>query len=145
MRCSHSQACRIPPDRNAEALRRIWRGSEARYKANLSGRRSSVPRCVAVAFGIAFILGPAPLGFSQEPRARDWASLDRQAEELYNKGGLKEAIRTARLALDAASNPQQSGRSLDRLGFFEYTSGNLKDAESFLRQSLELRRNKLGI
>jgi CHAT domain-containing protein/Tfp pilus assembly protein PilF len=104
-----------------------------------------VPRCVAVAFGIAFILGPAPLGFSQEPRAQDWASLDRQAEELYNKGGLKEAIRTARLALDAASNPQQSGRSLDRLGFFEYTSGNLKDAESFLRQSLELRRNKLGI
>jgi CHAT domain-containing protein/tetratricopeptide (TPR) repeat protein len=30
------------------------------------------------------------------------------------------------------------------LGFFEYTSGNLKDGESLLRQALELRKSKLG-
>jgi CHAT domain-containing protein/tetratricopeptide (TPR) repeat protein len=74
----------------------------------------------------------------------DWASLDRQTEELYVKGDLKEAIRIARLAVDAASDPKQSGRSLDRLGFMEYTSGNLKDGETFLRQALELRKSKLG-
>jgi CHAT domain-containing protein/lipopolysaccharide biosynthesis regulator YciM len=85
-----------------------------------------------------------PRALSQDTRAQDWASLDRQADELYNKGDLKEAIRIARLAAAAASDPKQSGRSLDRLGFLEYTSGNLKDGESFLRQALELRKSKLG-
>jgi CHAT domain-containing protein/tetratricopeptide (TPR) repeat protein len=100
-------------------------------------------RCIAVAFGIPLMM--ASSAFSQNAPTRNWASLDRQAEELYNKGDLKEAIRIARLAVDAASDPKQSGRSLDRLGFFESTSGNLKDGESFLRQALELRKSKLGI
>jgi tetratricopeptide (TPR) repeat protein len=71
--------------------------------------------------------------------------LDKQAEELYTKGDLKEAIRIARLAVDAASGPKESGHSMDRLGFFEYTSGNLKDGESLLRSALELRKTELGI
>ena len=101
-----------------------------------------MPRRFQAVFGIALFLGASgPLARSQP----DWASLDRQAEELYVKGDLKEAIRIARLAVDAASDPKQSGRSLDRLGFLEYTSGNLKDGESFLRQALELRKSKLGI
>jgi tetratricopeptide (TPR) repeat protein len=81
----------------------------------------------------------------QNTQTQDWASLDRQAEDLYNRGDVKEAIHVARLAADAASDPKQSSRSLDRLGFFEYTSGNLKDGETFLRQALELRKAKLGI
>jgi hypothetical protein len=65
-------------------------------------------------------------------RVQDWASLDRQGEELYTQGDLKEAVRIEKLAVAAASDSKQSARSLDRLGFFEYTSGNLKDGESFL-------------
>jgi CHAT domain-containing protein/tetratricopeptide (TPR) repeat protein len=80
----------------------------------------------------------------QNPPAQDWASLDRQAEELYTKGDLKEAIRIAGLAVDAASGAKQTGHSMDRLGFFEYTSGNQKDGESHLRQAIELRKSKLG-
>jgi CHAT domain-containing protein/Tfp pilus assembly protein PilF len=101
-----------------------------------------VLRCIQVVCGIAFLAGTA---HSQDSHSRDWASLDRQAEDLYTKGDLKEAIRIARLAVDASSGPKQLARSMDRLGFFEYTSGNLKDAESFLRQALELRKTKLGI
>jgi hypothetical protein len=78
-----------------------------------------VLRCLQVACGIGIFLGTA---LSQNVPPQGWASLDRQAEELYTKGDLKEAIRIARLAVDAASGPKQSGRSMDRLGFFEYTS-----------------------
>ena len=74
-----------------------------------------------------------------------WAELDAQAEQLYTSGDLKEAIRVARVAVDAASDPRQSAHSMDRLGFFEYTSGNLKDGESFLRQALDLRKKNFGI
>ncbi|MBI1787470.1 MAG: CHAT domain-containing protein [Acidobacteria bacterium] len=96
--------------------------------------------------GIVLLAGAsAPLLLAQDSHPRDWASLDRQAEDLYDKGDLKEAIRIARLAAGAASGPRQSGRSLDRLGFFEYTSGNLKEAESLLRRALELRKNTPGI
>jgi tetratricopeptide (TPR) repeat protein len=76
--------------------------------------------------------------------AQDWAALDRQGEDAYNRGDLKEAIRIARLAVAAASDPKQSGRSLDRLGFFQYTAGDIKQGEASLRQALELRREKLG-
>lgn len=103
-------------------------------------------RWLEVALGMALFLGAsAPLAISQDARTQDWGSLDRQADESYTKGDLKEAIRIARLAVAAASDPKQSGRSLDRLGFFEFTSGNLKDGESFLRQALELRKSKLGV
>ncbi|MGA2212264.1 MAG: CHAT domain-containing tetratricopeptide repeat protein, partial [Bryobacteraceae bacterium] len=74
----------------------------------------------------------------------DWEALDQQTEQLYLKGDLAGAVNIAKLALDAASNPKQTGRSLDRLGFLYYNSGNLKDGETFLRQSLDLRREKLG-
>lgn len=76
---------------------------------------------------------------------QDWTELDRRAEELYTKGDLKEAIRVARLAVTAASDAKQSARSLDRLGFFEYTAGDLKAGESDLRQALKLRSEKIGI
>ncbi|HTB12436.1 MAG TPA: CHAT domain-containing tetratricopeptide repeat protein [Bryobacteraceae bacterium] len=99
-------------------------------------------RFVQVTCGIGIFLGTA---LSQNIASQDWASLDRQAEEVYTKGDLKEAIRIARLAVDASSDPKQLAHSMDRVGFFEYTSGSLKDGESFLRQALELRRTKLGI
>jgi CHAT domain-containing protein/Tfp pilus assembly protein PilF len=74
----------------------------------------------------------------------DWDALDRQVEQLYLKGDIAGAVRVAKLAVDAASTPKQSGRSLDRLGFLYYNSGNLKDGEAFLRKGLDLRREKLG-
>ncbi len=80
----------------------------------------------------------------QNPLPQDWATLDRQAEDLYAKGDLKEAIRVSKLAVDAASSDRQSGHSLDRLGFFEYTSGALKNGEQHLREALELRKNAVG-
>ncbi len=143
MRCGYLSAFRIPPVRNATRLKRIWKGSEARVRTGFAVR-GSLLRCIEAAFGVALTLGaPASRAFPQQTHTQDWASLDKQAEELYSKGDLKEAIRIARLAVDAASDPKQQGRSLDRLGFFEYTSGNLKDAESHLRQALELRKTKL--
>ncbi len=94
---------------------------------------------------MALCISIAQIAVSQNVAAQDWASLDRQAEELYNKGDLKEAIRIARLAMDATSDPKQSAHSMDRLGFIEYTSGNLKDGEAHLRQALELRKTNPGI
>ena len=102
-------------------------------------------RCVELAFLMAVFQGASgPSAISQDARIQAWASLDRQAEGLYGEGDLNEAIRIARLAVAAASDSKQSGHSLDRLGFFEFTSGNLKDGESFLRQSLELRKRETG-
>lgn len=74
----------------------------------------------------------------------DWDALDQQVEQLYLKGDMAGAVRVAKLAVDAASTPKQSGRSLDRLGFLYYNSGNLKDGEAFLRQGLALRRENFG-
>jgi hypothetical protein len=60
-----------------------------------------VLRCVAAALGMALWLGASdPPARAQTEQVQDWASLDRKAEELYNKGDLKEAIRVARLAVD---------------------------------------------
>jgi CHAT domain-containing protein len=84
-------------------------------------------------FAVALLLQNQP--------APDWAALDRQAEDLYAKGDLKEATRVANRAVDAASGLQQSGHSIDRLGFFEYTSGDYKNGERHLRQAFELRKN----
>jgi tetratricopeptide (TPR) repeat protein len=94
------------------------------------------------AASLALLLAAGPM-FLQGQKA-DWDALDQQTEQIYLKGDLPEAVRVAKLALDAASNPKQTGRSLDRLGFLYYNSGNLKDGETFLRQGLELRREKLG-
>jgi len=91
---------------------------------------------------LALLLAAGPMFLqAQKP---DWDALDQQIEQLYLKGDMGGAVSAAKLALDAASNPKQSGRSLDRLGFLYYNSGNLKDGETFLRQGLELRREKLG-
>jgi len=76
--------------------------------------------------------------------SQTWETLDQQIEQAYLKGDLAESVRLAKLALEKASNPKQTGRSLDRLGFMYYESGNLKDGESFLRQSLELRKTQVG-
>src|SRR2546425_1024950 len=76
--------------------------------------------------------------------AQNWQTLDKQAEDLYTKGDLKEAIRVAKLAVDAAADPKQTGHSLDRLGFFQYTAGDMKEGETALRQALEIRKSKIG-
>lgn len=75
---------------------------------------------------------------------QDWTALDQKAEQLYTRGDLNGAIRIAQQAVDAASGPAQSSHSLDRLGFFEYTAGNLKDAELHLRKAFDLRKQTFG-
>jgi CHAT domain-containing protein len=76
--------------------------------------------------------------------AQEWASLDAQGEEAYARGDLAEAIRIAKLAVAAAGDPKQSARSLDRLGFFQYTSGDSKTGATSLREALEIRRTRMG-
>lgn len=76
--------------------------------------------------------------------AQEWASLDAQGEEAYTRGDLAEAIRIAKLAVAAAGDPKQSARSLDRLGFFQYTSGDNKTGAASLREALEIRRTRMG-
>ena len=74
----------------------------------------------------------------------NWAALDAQAETAYSKGDIAGAIRIAEQAVAAAGDAKQSARSLDRLGFFQYTSGDHKSGEASLRQSLEIRKTKMG-
>ena len=88
-------------------------------------------------FGLALLF--ATLAYGQ-----DWSSLDAQAESSYNKGDLAGAIRIAKLAVASAADSKQSARSLDRLGFFQYTAGDLKTGEASLRQAIEIRRAKIG-
>lgn len=76
--------------------------------------------------------------------AQDWFSLDAQAENSYAKGNLAEAIRVAKVAVGAASDSKQTAHSLDRLGFFQYTAGDLKTGEESLRRALEIRKTKIG-
>jgi CHAT domain-containing protein/tetratricopeptide (TPR) repeat protein len=100
----------------------------------------SAKAVLAILF-LAFLL---PSGFSQSVSPANWETLDKQLEQAYLKGDLAEGIRVAKLAVEAASTPQQSGKSLDRLGYLYYVSGNFKDGEAFLRQGLEIRRTKVG-
>ncbi|HKX00383.1 MAG TPA: CHAT domain-containing tetratricopeptide repeat protein [Bryobacteraceae bacterium] len=94
---------------------------------------------------LALLLGGLPhSASSQDSQQAGWTTLDKQAEDFYSKGDLAQAIGAARRAVAVASDPKESARSLDRLGFFEYTSGNLKDGERDLRQALEIRKEKLG-
>ena len=107
---------------------------------------SKPARIASGAFLLAsFAILVCPTASSQPTARPDWTTLDRQAEDFYNKGDLKNAIRVAHLAVDAASSPREAGRSLDRLGFFEYTTGNMKEGESDLRRSLQLRAGQLGV
>ena len=76
--------------------------------------------------------------------AQGWSSYDAEAESLYGKGDLAGAIRIAKLAVASAGDLKQSAHSLDRLGFFQYTSGDLKTGETSLRQALEIRKTKIG-
>ena len=76
--------------------------------------------------------------------AQGWSSLDAEAERFYAKVDLAGAIRTAKLEVAASSDVKQSAHSLDRLGFFQYTAGDLKTGESSLRQALEIRRTEIG-
>ena len=82
--------------------------------------------------------------FSQPASSNDWETLDKQIEQVFLKGDLNESIRVAKLALAAASTPKQTGRSLDRLGFLYYSAGDIKQGESYLQQSLEVRKEKVG-
>src|SRR5690349_8875557 len=76
--------------------------------------------------------------------AQGWSALDASAEAAYTKGDLAEAVRVAKLAVEAAIDFKQSARSLDRLGFFQFTSGDLKAGEAALRQAIDIRRTKVG-
>ncbi len=91
---------------------------------------------------MALALFVTAVALAQAPN--EWASLDGQAESSYTKGDLTGAVRLAKLALDAAANEKQSAHSLDRLGFFEYTAGDMKSGEASLRQALEIRKTKIG-
>ena len=84
------------------------------------------------------------VGLSQTPATQNWDQLDQQLEQAYLKGDLPEALKIAKLAVDAATTPKQSGRSLDRLGYLYYVSGNLKDGETLLRKAIEIRATQIG-
>ena len=73
-----------------------------------------------------------------------WASLDSRAAALYAQGDLARAIDAAQAALRAAVSPDERGKSLDRLGFLHYTSGDLKAGERELRDSLQVRQTAFG-
>jgi CHAT domain-containing protein/tetratricopeptide (TPR) repeat protein len=75
---------------------------------------------------------------------RTWTKLDAQAGELYAQGELQKAIQVAQAAFETATSPAESGRSLDRLGFLYYTSGDLAKGEQYLRQSLQTRESAFG-
>src|SRR5579872_993973 len=92
----------------------------------------------------ALLLALAPAALAQSATPQNWDSLDQQLEQAYLKGDLAESLRLAKLAVDAAATPKQSGRSLDRLGFLYYVSGNLKDGQTFLRKGIEIRRTQIG-
>lgn len=74
----------------------------------------------------------------------DWASLDSRAAALYAEGDLPRAIEAAQAALRIAVSPGERGKSLDRLGFLHYTSGDLGAGEKELRESLQLREDAFG-
>lgn len=76
--------------------------------------------------------------------AQSGPSLDAQAESSYNKGDLAGAIRIAKLAVASAADSRQSAHSLDRLGFFQYTAGDLKTGEASLRQAIAIRKAEIG-
>jgi len=82
------------------------------------------------------------LASAQPPQS--WDALDQQLQQAYMQGDLPEALRIAKLSVDAATTPKQSGHSLDRLGYLYYVSGNLKEGEALLRQALEIRRAQIG-
>src|SRR4051812_17646079 len=84
------------------------------------------------------------LVFAALASAQNWSALDAQAESSYTKGDLAGAIRISKLALASASDSKQSAHSLDRLGFFQYTAGDLKTGEASLREALEIRKTKIG-
>jgi CHAT domain-containing protein/tetratricopeptide (TPR) repeat protein len=91
----------------------------------------------------ALLAGLLAAALQLQASPQEWAALDRQAEDFYAKGDLKEAIRAANQAVEAASGSQQSAHSTDRLGFFEYTFGDYKNGERHLREAFEIRR-KMG-
>jgi CHAT domain-containing protein/Tfp pilus assembly protein PilF len=92
---------------------------------------------VLLRFGLALV-------FATLASAQGWSALDAQAESSYSKGDLAGAVGTAKLAVASATDSKQSAHSLDRLGFFQYTAGDLKAGEASLRQALEIRKTKIG-
>ena len=80
---------------------------------------------------------------AQTPQPR-WETLDARVTELYQQGDLRHAIEVAQSALLAAASPHESGRSLDRLGFLYYTSGDLPNGEKYLRDSYHTRESAFG-
>jgi CHAT domain-containing protein/Flp pilus assembly protein TadD len=93
---------------------------------------------------ITLLLSTLPLPTSAQTSAQDWDTLDHQLEEAYLKGDFPESLRLAKLAVAAATTPAQSGRSVDRLGYLYYVSGNFKEGEPYLRQAIEIRRTQIG-
>jgi CHAT domain-containing protein/tetratricopeptide (TPR) repeat protein len=98
------------------------------------------PRSTALLVLVLFEAAAA----GQAPPAADWSALDARAAALYDAGNVTGAVDEARRALSAAGSPAQTGRSLDRLGFYIYISGDLPEGEKLLRQALELRERSFG-
>ena len=100
-------------------------------------RRSVLHACVTAVIAGQIIL----LAQSAD---HSWQALDAKVTELYQQGELREAINVARDAVQLASTPHETGRSLDRLGFLYYTSGDLANGEKYLRESLRARETAFG-
>jgi CHAT domain-containing protein/tetratricopeptide (TPR) repeat protein len=97
-----------------------------------------------LSFGVVAMLGLACIAAAAQNANEKWAALDARVNELYARGDLREAIDVAQAALRAAASPRETGRSLDRLGFLYYTSGDLANGEKYLRQSLLTRESAFG-
>src|SRR5690348_9797330 len=138
-RRSRPRATRRPRPANGARLPKIWQTSPRRD--DMIARR--IPRRAATTCAaVVWIVCAGPVaGQSQPP---DWQTLDARSAALYVKGDLPAAIAAAEAALAIARSPRESGRSLDRLGFLHYTSGNLAQGEKELRQSLQIRQGAFG-
>lgn len=93
---------------------------------------------------VVIVVAAAQAASVAQTATPSWQALDARVDELYAAGDLAKAIEAAQAALRAASSPRESGRSLDRLGFLFYTSGNLADGEKYLRESLTTRETAFG-
>ena len=101
-----------------------------------------VSRSFSALCAAALVIGQL-IAIAQAPD-QNWQTLDARVTELYSQGDLRQAIDVAQSALRVAASARESGRSLDRLGFLYYTSGDLPNGEKYLRQSLQIRESSFG-
>jgi len=100
---------------------------------------------LGVALAIAFITTTAPV-FSTE---KEWQSLTDEALDYYYRGKNKEAVDTARKALDVGEktfgpDDLKVVGSVDNLASYLAATGNTEEADRLYRRALSMLRKKLS-